>query len=232
MNKFIFDVDGTLTPSRRLMDAEFKSYFLKVIEQFDVFLVTGSDYAKTVEQCGQDICESVNAVYNCSGSEKWISGECVVTTEWMMERQPFQWLEKRPQYSKFPLRTGNHYEHRTGMMNFSIVGRNANKKQRQQYVEWDTKVGERNLIADKFNEFWLDLEARPGGETGIDIGPKGSNKSQILKDFNQTDNLIFFGDRMDEQGNDFPLSNAIVHGVNHHVSDWQDTMKILQENYL
>ena len=30
-NKFIFDVDGTLTPNRGIMDTEFKKFFIKFI---------------------------------------------------------------------------------------------------------------------------------------------------------------------------------------------------------
>ena len=232
MNKFIFDVDGTLTPSRQVIDTEFKEFFLQFIKDNKVWLVTGSDYAKTVEQLGTEICESVVTSYNCSGNDVWFKGKRVHTSDWMIGRKPFAWLEKRLSGSKFPYRTGQHYEHRPGMMNFSIVGRNANLEQRAEYVAWDTKTGERDLIAEKFNEFWPELEARPGGETGIDIGPKGSNKSKILQDFDEHDSIIFFGDRMDEKGNDFPLADANKNGLNYHVKDWKETWKILQENYI
>ena len=63
MNKFIFDVDGTLTPSRQTIDPEFKKFFLRFIKDNKVFLVTGSDYPKTVEQLGADITENVVTVY-------------------------------------------------------------------------------------------------------------------------------------------------------------------------
>ena len=51
---FIFDVDGTLTPSRGKMDYEFKLWFLNFIKQNPVALVTGSDLQKTVEQLGEE----------------------------------------------------------------------------------------------------------------------------------------------------------------------------------
>jgi phosphomannomutase len=44
---FVFDVDGTLTPSRGQMDPEFKLWFKLWIRHKPVYLVTGSDYAKT-----------------------------------------------------------------------------------------------------------------------------------------------------------------------------------------
>ena len=57
--RFIFDVDGTLTPSRQQIVPKFHDWFLKFIEENYVYLVTGSDYSKTVEQLGKRICESV-----------------------------------------------------------------------------------------------------------------------------------------------------------------------------
>ena len=70
MNKFIFDVDGTLTPSRQTINPEFKEFFKTFIASNKVWLVTGSDYPKTLEQLGADICEGVVTVYNCSGNAK------------------------------------------------------------------------------------------------------------------------------------------------------------------
>jgi hypothetical protein len=74
-----------------------------------------------------------------------------------------------------------------------------------------------------------ELEARPGGETGIDIAPKGCDKSQILVDFNRSDSIVFFGDRMDTDGNDYPLKLANYKGANHHVTGWQHTWEVLRE---
>ena len=50
MNKFIFDVDGTLTPSREEIDGDFAVFFGNFCAENDVYLVTGSDKEKTIEQ--------------------------------------------------------------------------------------------------------------------------------------------------------------------------------------
>ena len=68
MNKFVFDVDGTLTLSRRKIDAVFQRWFLEFCYDNNVYLVTGSDYPKTVEQVGTSIAENVKRVYNCKCS--------------------------------------------------------------------------------------------------------------------------------------------------------------------
>ena len=51
-NKYIFDVDGTLTPSRQQIDHDFERYMLDFSDKEDVYLVTGSNREKTIEQIG------------------------------------------------------------------------------------------------------------------------------------------------------------------------------------
>ena len=229
MNRFIFDVDGTLTPSRKMIDLKFKQYFNQFCVDNAVYLVTGSDKKKTVEQIGEDTYNLAHTVYNCSGNDVWQGKKNIRKNDWVLPEDAHHWLSEQLTFSSFGLRTGLHFEHRTGMCNFSIVGRNAIQEQRKQYVAWDTKYNERDLIAHNFNIMFPDLDARPGGETGIDIAPKGADKSQILRDFKKDDFIIFFGDRMDEGGNDYPLANANKDGLNFAVNGWEDTWSKLNE---
>ena len=120
---------------------------------------------------------------------------------------------------------------RPGMINFSIVGRNATLGERKLYVEHDKNTQERDIIAAQFNETFPNLIARPGGETGIDISPKGKDKSQIVQDFHPDDVLHFYGDRMDVMGNDYPLKKIIIDADLGHaipVTNWQDTWEKLK----
>lgn len=230
MRKFIFDVDGTLTPSRSAIDPKFKKFFNQFCRENPVYLVTGSDKPKTVEQIGEDTYNLCHTVYNCSGNDVWQSKKHIRTNEWILPEDAHKWLSEQLSASEFPLRCGLHFEHRPGMMNFSIVGRNANTEQRKEYVVWDKDTNERDYIAHNFNLLFSDLEARPGGETGIDIAPKGLDKSQIIKDFDPKDELHFFGDRTDPQGNDYPLKRLIIDndlGFCYNINNYNDTWKIL-----
>tara|TARA_Y100000004_G_scaffold193680_1_gene256678 strand:- start:596 stop:739 length:144 start_codon:yes stop_codon:yes gene_type:complete len=44
--KYIFDIDGTLTPSRLKINLEFETFFLNWMKNKEVILVTGSDKRK------------------------------------------------------------------------------------------------------------------------------------------------------------------------------------------
>ena len=69
MLKFIFDIDGTLTPSRSQIDPEFRAFMLVFAWEHEVSLVTGSDRQITVVQIGDDLYNRSKKVYNCSGSD-------------------------------------------------------------------------------------------------------------------------------------------------------------------
>lgn len=227
MNKFIFDVDGTLTPSRQEMKKEFREWFIDFCDSNDVYLVTGSDYPKTLEQVGVEVAMSVKRIYNCSGSDVWEKGINVRTSEWKAPKELYDlmygWLEA----SKFPARMGQHIEERPGMINFSIVGRGATLAERKMYVKWDIENRERESIAHQVNMEFENITATVGGETGIDISPTGADKSQILKDFNKEDKIYFFGDRTEQGGNDYPIAKRVGNTA-YQVKDWQDTWERLQ----
>ena len=46
---YIFDIDGTLTPSRNPINPVFKTFFQHFVKNNRVWLVTGSDKDKTIE---------------------------------------------------------------------------------------------------------------------------------------------------------------------------------------
>lgn len=225
INRFVFDVDGTLTPSRSKIDKRFQEFFLTFCKSNNVYLVTGSDYAKTVEQVGNDIVMAVKRLYNCSGNDIYEKGQNIKTSEWSLPDLAKSFLINCEYESEFTIRTGNHIEARPGMVNFSVVGRNATIEQRAKYVAYDTFENERETIATAFNTMFPDLQATIGGETGIDIAPKGADKSQIITDFNKDDKIYFFGDAMFEGGNDYSLSKLVSHPTA--ITSWKQTWEYL-----
>ena len=235
MHKFIFDVDGTLTPSRGKIDEEFSKFFFDFCTLNHVYLVTGSDRPKTIEQIGNVLYGMSKRVYNCSGNDVYSGNKLLKASDWTLPNLARSFLINCEFESQFEIRTGNHIEERSGMVNFSVVGRNATQKQRAAYVAYDIKQNERNTIANAFNTMFPDLEATVGGETGIDIAPKGADKSQILKDFDENDILHFFGDAIFPGGNDWPIAISIAdqnRGTFYKVTDWRETWEILNENFV
>ena len=232
MKKFIFDVDGTLTPSRGKIDAEFLQFMLFFAGTNDVYLVTGSDRQKTLEQVGLDLYNSCKRVYNCSGSDVYETDMNVYRDDWELANNGERFLQDELDFSQFPIRNGNHIEKRPGGVNFSILGRDKDPfKGREEYISWNKIHNERRFIALRIMDMFPELSVALGGQTGIDIGPKGSDKSQILRDFNEDDELHFFGDRMEEGGNDYSLAKAVEKrcGFAYNVEDYTKTWKLLSK---
>ena len=228
--KYIFDVDGTLTPSREKIDADFLIFFNSFALANEVYLVTGSNREKTIEQITHLLYCNCKRVYNCAGNDVYEGDISVYRNDWTLPLEAREHLNEELLQSTFPVRTGIHIEERPGCVNFSIVGRGANQTERLVYSDWDEIKGERRAIAERFNKKFPDLHAFVGGMTGVDISDKGSDKSQIIRDF-QDGGVVFYGDRMEEQGNDRPLADAILNnklGEVISVTGWEDTWRKLK----
>ena len=230
MKKFIFDVDGTLTPSRKKITPEFFNEFFQFTEENDVYLVTGSDRDKTLEQITPEIYNNCKRVYNCSGSDVYEGDKNVYRNDWELPEKVERFLQDELDFSQFPIRNGNHIERRPGGVNFSILGRDKDPMLgREEYVKWNKIHSERRFIALRIMDMFPDLSVVLGGQTGIDIGPLGADKSQILRDFTTEDEVYFFGDRMEKGGNDHSLGEAVqkMGGFTYNVDSFKDTQDVI-----
>ena len=121
VNRLIFDVDGTLTPSRGKIDPKFEQFFFDICKTNYVYLVTGSDRPKTVEQVGDRLYGMAERVYNCSGCDVYKGDKNIHTSSWILPKDARHWLESKLEESEFVLRTGNHIEERPGMVKLEWI---------------------------------------------------------------------------------------------------------------
>lgn len=207
---YLFDVDGTLTKPQRPISQEMVDMLLMLRKDNEVYLVTGSDYQTLLEkeQLTPAMEESLSGVFVCMGCEFWVNGKLVAQNDKAFPQQLRHELGKILENSDYPVRKGKHIVTRTGMLNFSIVGRNATPIDRKSYKTYDEEYGERKRIVEHLSHMFPEFDFHIGGEISIDICPKGQNKSQILKMLPE-DNITFFGDKMGIGGNDFHLARAI-----------------------
>tara|TARA_B100000085_G_scaffold281599_1_gene308511 strand:+ start:4721 stop:5479 length:759 start_codon:yes stop_codon:yes gene_type:complete len=243
---YLFDVDGTLTPSRDVIDKNFKQTFLEWCEDKEIYIVSGGTFERLVNQLGIDIMEKMSGVFPCMGNTFYQLREQINKTgfsEWeIMYENKFnsprnltRSLRSIVAKSDFPVKTGAHYVERIGMINFSIVGRNATKAQRQEYAEWDKIHNEREKVAAKLSEKYPTLDFAVGGAVSIDIFNKGNDKSQVIKRYFkesvENNKLHFVGDRVNFPGNDYPLAKKLSkysHCTVHEVQTWEDTVELLK----
>ena len=217
---YIFDVDGTLTPSRQRMTEDFARFFEEWSKRNPFYLVTGSDIEKMDEQVPDVFMERTECIFTCGGNELWRFDPHIVNfpfdriyqNKFKTSERLIKYLELELRHSPYLPRCGNHIENRGAMLNFSIVGRDCTLEERKDYFEYDKEKGERKRIANSIEREFLELDAVIGGQISIDITPKGKNKSQVIYHIGKKSpgrKYIFIGDRTMKGGNDYPLARIM-----------------------
>lgn len=236
MNIYLFDVDGTLTPARKVMESDFHKFFSEWIKTHRTFLVGGSDYEKIKEQVPSDVINLCNGVFSCMGNMFHIMDELIYKKDNQLPRECLEFLNKKLNETKYPSLGKVHFEFRTGTVNFSVVGRDISYDERLKYYEWDKIHNERKSIADQFNKLFSSVgyEAKIGGQISLDIQKIGCDKSQVI-DYLRSKfpdvQFEFFGDKTFEGGNDYDIACKIKNdkvGLYHQVSCPDECLSILK----
>jgi phosphomannomutase len=248
---YLFDVDGTLTVAKEAIDPYFAKEFFKWMQDKEVYIVSGGTFVRIIGQLGTEITNKTSGVFACmanvflqkiehvneTGYDEW---ETVYENIFKPPGRPDKFyakLDSIVKESSYPVKTGNHHELRTGMVNFSIVGRNANTEQRKAYTAYDKENLEREKIVATLKKEYSELDFVIGGAVSIDIFNIGNDKSQIIDRYFEEalehNEIIFVGDRIPFPGNDHPLATALrqhPNGSAYEVKDWQDTAELLKSD--
>ena len=229
----LFDIDGTLTPSRRTVSKEILQMLKDLRKIATVCIVGGSDLPKQQDQLGKDVLDLVDYTFSENGLVSYHGHE-------LIEKMSF--LEKFPidQYKRLvnwtlryiadldiPQKSGTFFELRTGMVNISPVGRNCTIGQRMEFFELDKKHKYRQTMVDRMKEEFKDLNLQfsIGGQTSFDVFPIGWSKVYCLKFIDgKYDEIHFFGDMTMEGGNDYEIAND-PRVISHTVLNPEDTLK-------
>lgn len=233
---FAFDVDGTLTQPRQAMSEDFAIFFRQFVSDNPVYLITGSDRPKIQQQVPEDIMNMCLGTFTCSGAEYWEGDSLIYRRDHSFPKGLHQTAQSFIDQSPYPHRYGTHIEPRPGMLNISVVGRQASLEQRSAYNRWDREHGERLKFVEMMHEKFPDYEATTGGEISIDIVPMGWNKSVAKAEIQEREgecHIMFFGDRLQQGGNDKPLADALESdgsGTAIEVSSYEETWQHLRSH--
>lgn len=233
---YLFDVDGTLTQSRKSMVNGTAMQFLSWMNNKDVFLVTGSDIDKSRQQLPYSILTRCKGIFSSMGNVYHENNKQIYKNDFKIDDSILMNINGRLCSSNCPkeYRATKHYEFRQGMLNFSFCGRDVSDYQRKKYFLWDKKTKERQMFVEWFNKTYFNegLEACVGGEISIDIQPVGKDKRQAVKYLQSKGYtwFIFYGDRAEPGGNDWGICEYIVEnkiGSFFKVDNPNETLKLL-----
>jgi len=239
---YLFDVDGTLTHPLTEVDDVFADVFLSWLRdnQKKVYLVTGSDIKKTKKQLFSSFIDQCEGIFTCSGNVFYTKGKKVYENKLDLPPKFISDLELYlDQGTMWRQKTGTHIEIRSGMVNFSTVGRDASPNLREAYYRWDKEHQERQDMVDYITHLYPEFEVSIGGTISVDIYPAGKNKAQVVEKIQEIHgsdvSMVFVGDRNVPGGNDWPLAQRLESLDNcewHQVLSYEETRALIEYSEL
>ena len=260
----LFDLDGTLTLPRELLEWSLVPVLRKVSRVADIGIVSGSPFSYIDQQaaCAWNSIASPAAanftIMPCNGTQvfRWSMQSGKFVQEYGLDfkmhlRTNGDGLEYHKlitiilelqlqfiaDHKEFTSLTGNFVSYRNSMINWSLVGRDANAIERAAFAKLDNKKKVRQKLSEALRAGLdgielHDMEFALGGTTSIDIYPKGWDKTHALKHFPRR-SIWFVGDRCQAGGNDHTIWQALQStGTSFSTSGPAETIQILEEQIL
>lgn len=237
----LFDVDGTLTLPRSVIDPNLETFLYESIKpRATIGIVGGADLEKMFEQLnGQKILQQFDYIFPENGlvqikNGKEIGKQSLINHLGEATIQRFiNYVLRYLADLEVPIKRGTFLEFRNGMMNICPVGRQCSWSERQLFAEYDRKHGVREKMIRNLREEFVnvDLTYSIGGQISFDVFPCGWDKTYCL-DFVIKDGsfkeIHFFGDKTDPGGNDHEIFTD-SRTIGHKVYSPDDTKRILEE---
>ena len=245
----IFDMDGTLTPPTQPISEDMMKALNAISPGYKKYLVTGSDMDKIERQIPEDfLLKTFEKVFSCNGTRVWNCNLDMDDETRGHEPDLIHRVDLLDRYSQADInhlissllkvaseshtkfKTGTFVEWRESQINFSVVGRNCSLGQREDYIKWDMKSGERKRIVEGLSQEFQGwgLAFNLGGQISIEITRKEWNKTYALRNIKESpEDCIFFGDKVILGGNDYDI--AMMCGKYHGVDGPKDTLGILNQ---
>ncbi|MEJ5922315.1 HAD-IIB family hydrolase [Bifidobacterium thermophilum] len=124
---------------------------------------------------------------------------------------------------------GERIEDRGSQITFSALGQSAPLEAKE---AWDPTNEKKNRLAQAVSADVPDLAVRSGGSTSVDISLRGVDKAYAVRHFAdalgiQVSQVVYVGDRMDPDGNDYPAVKAGTMAIR--VSGPEETLLVCDE---
>lgn len=238
-----FDLDDTLAPSKSAIDPRIGDLLVALAERVQVAIISGGQLAQFTAQVIDLLPDSAAAVSDsfhllptCGTQYYRIDGDGIRTvyalslTDDEKSRALTAVEEEARRLGLWESETwGEILEDRGSQITFSALGQRAPLDAK---TAWDPTGEKKNTLRAAVAARIPDLEVRSGGSTSVDITHRGIDKAYGMNKLaEQTgialDDMLFVGDRLDPDGNDYPV---LAMGVTcHAVHGWEDTATYLEE---
>ena len=238
-----FDLDDTLAPSKSALDPTMIDLLVKLLDVTEVCVISGGQFGQFQAQIIDNLPGiSVEALarlhlmptcgtqYYRADAQGWAQ----VYAENLSDEQKARALEAVEQTARrlsyWESDTwGPILEDRGSQITFSALGQAAPVAAK---IAWDPSGEKKNTLREAVQALLPDLEVRSGGSTSVDITRQGIDKAYGMKRLAELtgvdlDDMLFVGDRLDENGNDYPVKALGVECIA--VEGWPDTAALLED---
>lgn len=238
-----FDLDDTLAPSKTEAPDSIIELLLRLLQQTQVAVISGGNFAQfesqllepLIRQANESALQNLHLLPTCgtryyqreNGGWKARYEENLSFDERARAAQTLEQEARRLGLWE-ALTWGEIIEDRASQITFSALGQRAPVDAK---AAWDPDGSKKNGLRDAVQARLPDLEVRSGGSTSVDITRKGIDKAYGMQKLEQQtgvalDDMLFVGDRLDPDGNDYPVKALGVRC--HAVSGWQDTAAFIE----
>lgn len=236
---YLFDVDGTLTPSRGKITESMKNTLRELSQHYVLAFVSGSDIEKTREQLGDEVMSLFTYWFSQNGLVTYKHGiifDSHSIVEYLGEERIKEFVNQTMLFlstQHLPIKRGNFIECRESMFNVSPIGRNCSQKEREDFDAYDKVHKCRQSAIDYLKETLPDygLTYSIGGQISFDVFPNGWDKTYCLKYLSEFKFIHFYGDKTNPGGNDFEIFNhprTIGHPVKNSIETESKLIEILK----
>jgi HAD superfamily hydrolase (TIGR01484 family) len=236
---FGFDLDNTLASSKQPMKPAMIERFGALTACATVALISGGSMAVVTSQVldvlGEGADRSNLHVMPTAGSRyyRWDKGQWTLVYAHDLGETASQAIESSLERHAKALGLweervwGPRIENRGSQITFSALGQYAPVEAKQ---AWDPDNTKKRELARAVQSDFPELKVRPGGYSSVDVSEHGLDKGHAVRTLAgilgiQVGDIVFVGDRMTPEGNDYPAVEAGAVGVA--VRDPEDALGLM-----
>jgi phosphomannomutase len=235
-----FDLDDTLAPSKSPLDPRMATLLAELLERVEVCVISGGQFAQFKMQVIDMLPQLPDSTlarlhlmptcgtqyYRYEGGWNQIYAQNLTDDE---KSRALAAVEKTArELGYWESQTwGPILEDRGSQITFSALGQAAPVAAK---TAWDPSGEKKNTLRETVQALLPDLEVRSGGSTSVDITRQGIDKAYGMKRLAELtgislDDMLFVGDRLDPDGNDYPVKALGV--STHAVEGWTETAQFI-----
>ncbi len=234
----VFDLDGTLAPSKSPIDAEMASLLGKLLEVVKVAIISGGDFPQFETQLLAhlpDVPLADLSILPTNGTKFYQYGDGwqKLYSEDFTDAQKqkiVDALTKAVAESGFTATKtwGDAIEDRGSQITYSALGQQAPLSEKS---VWDPDFAKRKKIKALLDPMLPEFSVHVGGATSIDVTLPGIDKAYGIRKLRDVlgipiDEMLFLGDALFPGGNDYPAREAGADSIP--VRDPEETKHVIE----